>query len=176
MFKELQEIEIKVNGEMHRLAVSARVSLLEVLRERLGLTGVKEGCGTAECGACTVILNGSAVASCSILAVEAHRGEILTVEGLQQNGKLHPLQQAFVDEGAVQCGFCTPGVLMSAKALLDRVPDPSEEQIKEAIAGNICRCTGYVAIVRAIREAARAMASGSRRDDRQNREERKCHC
>jgi aerobic-type carbon monoxide dehydrogenase small subunit (CoxS/CutS family) len=133
--------------------------LLEVIREKLELTGTKEACSLGECGACTVILDGKAVNSCLVLAVEAKGKEILTIEGLRQNGELHPLQKAFIDEGAVQCGFCTPGMILSAKALLDKNPDPDEDEIKEALAGNLCRCTGYVKIVKAVKTAASLILS-----------------
>jgi len=151
-------ISLKVNGESHTLEVDAKDLLLQVLREKLNLTGTKEGCGTGECGACTVLVEGEPVNSCLYLAVRADGKSIVTIEGLAANGKLHPLQQAFIDQAAVQCGFCAPGMLLSAKALLDRNPRPTERQIREGIAGNICRCTGYVKIVKAIRQAAAVMA------------------
>ena len=132
-----------------------------VLREKLGLTGTKEGCGTGECGACTVLVEGEPVNSCLYLAVRADGKSVLTIEGLAEGGQLHPLQQAFIDKAAVQCGFCAPGMLLSAKALLDRNPQPSEREIREGIAGNICRCTGYVKVVKAIQQAA--TVSGRRR-------------
>jgi aerobic-type carbon monoxide dehydrogenase small subunit (CoxS/CutS family) len=150
-------INITVNGEpiiMERVPVHR--TLLQLIREDLGLTGTKEGCGEGDCGACTVILDGKAVNSCLVLAVEADGREITTVEGLAHNGKLHPLQQAFVDEGAVQCGYCTPGMLLSAKALIDETSSPTEAEISQAIAGNLCRCTGYTRIVNAISKAAQA--------------------
>jgi carbon-monoxide dehydrogenase small subunit len=128
--------------------------LLQVLRNGLGLNGTKEGCGTGDCGACTVLLDGKPVNSCLVLAIDADGHEVTTVEGLEKEGKLHPLQAAFVEEGAVQCGFCTPGMLMTAKGLLDENPHPSEGEIRRGIAGNLCRCTGYVRIVRAIQRAA----------------------
>ena len=151
-------ISLKVNGESHTVEVDAKDLLLQVLREKLSLTGTKEGCGTGECGACTVLVEGEPVNSCLYLAVRADGKSIVTIEGLAANGKLHPLQQAFIDQAAVQCGFCAPGMLLSAKALLDRNPRPTERQIREGIAGNICRCTGYVKIVKAIRQAAAVMA------------------
>jgi carbon-monoxide dehydrogenase small subunit len=143
-------INLKVNGEEHTLAVQNNWTLLSVLRDKLGLTGVKEGCGKGECGACTVIIDGDSVLSCLTLAVEADGKEITTIEGLAKNGQLHPLQQAFIDEGAIQCGFCTPGMILTAKALLDKNPNPTREEIKNGINGNICRCTGYAKIVNAI--------------------------
>ncbi len=162
-------ISLKVNGESHTLEVDAKDLLLQILREKLGLTGTKEGCGTGECGACTVLVEGEPVNSCLYLAVRADGKSMVTIEGLAANGKLHPLQQAFIDQAAVQCGFCAPGMLLSAKALLDRNPRPTERQIREGIAGNICRCTGYVKIVKAIRQAAAVMA------DRNNRARRGKH-
>jgi carbon-monoxide dehydrogenase small subunit len=148
-------MKLKVNGQIHQVSVEPNRTLLDVLRYDLRLTGTKEGCSTGNCGSCTVLLDGKAVNSCIVLAVEAEGKEITTVEGLAHQGKLHPLQQAFIDEGAVQCGFCTPGTILSAKALLDSNPHPTAEQIRMAIAGNICRCTGYDKIVRAILRASR---------------------
>jgi len=147
-------IQLKVNGETFHVEVEPHETLLDVIRGKVGLTGTKKGCETGQCGACTVIVEGKAVTSCLILAVEAHGREIVTVEGLAKDGQLHPLQQAFVEEGAVQCGYCTPGMLLSAKVLLDENPGPTQRQVKEAIAGNLCRCTGYVKIVKAIMAAA----------------------
>jgi carbon-monoxide dehydrogenase small subunit len=147
-------IELKVNGEFYEVAIDTHRTLLEVLRENLGLTGTKEACDLGECGSCTVIMDGKPVLSCLYLAIEAQGKDILTVEGLAQEGKLHPLQQAFVDHGAIQCGFCTSGMLMSAKDLLDRNPSPTEDEIKKAISGNLCRCTGYVKIIEAVKAAA----------------------
>ena len=135
-----------------------------MLREKLGLTGTKEGCGTGECGACTVLVNGEPVNSCLYLAVRADGQSVLTIEGLAQNGQLHPLQQAFIENAAVQCGFCAPGMLLSAKALLDRNPRPTEQEIREGVAGNICRCTGYVKIVKAIQQASAVMAAAERQE------------
>jgi len=145
-----KEIRLTVNGQLYELYIKPKVLLVEVLRDHLGLTGTKRGCSCSACGACTVILNGMAVKSCSILALQANGGEVLTVEGLAKKTELHPLQKAFLDYGSVQCGFCTPGMLMSARALLDKNPTPTKEQIKEAIDGNLCRCTGYNSIIRAI--------------------------
>ena len=145
-----KELRLTVNGEAHELYVKPKSLLMDVLRDQLGLIGAKRSCDTNTCGACTVILNGMAVHSCSILALQANGGEVLTVEGLAKKNELHPLQEAFLDYGSVQCGFCTPGMLMSAKALLDKNPTPTKEQIKEAIDGNLCRCTGYNSIIRAI--------------------------
>ncbi|OGO20621.1 MAG: hypothetical protein A2144_02980 [Chloroflexi bacterium RBG_16_50_9] len=143
-------MKIKVNGQDYEIAAEPWATLLDVLRYELRLTGTKEGCSTGNCGSCTVLLDGKAVNSCLVLAAEVEDKEITTIEGLARQGKLHPLQQAFIDEGAVQCGFCTPGVILAAKAFLDSNSQPTEAQIREAIAGNLCRCTGYDKIVRAI--------------------------
>jgi len=143
-------VTLTVNGKEHDLNVTADERLLDTLRDRLHLTGVKEGCSIGECGACTVILDGKAVNSCMVYTFQIDGSEVLTVEGLETNGKLDPLQEAFIDHQAVQCGFCTPGMLMSAKALLKENPDPDREEIKTAIEGNLCRCTGYQQIVDAI--------------------------
>ena len=152
------DIKLRVNGDVYALQVDSRRTLLEVLREQLGLTGTKEMCNKGDCGGCTVILDGKAVLSCMMLAVEADGKEVLTIEGLAEKGyQLHPLQKAFVDHGAIQCGYCTPGFIMSAKALLDRKIDPTPDEIKAAISNNICRCTGYVQIVEAIESAAKEM-------------------
>ncbi len=150
-------VSIEVNGQRYERTVEARTTLLEFLREHLQLMGTKEGCGLGECGACTVLLDGRPVNSCLVLAVQAGGRSVLTIEGLAPDGELHPLQKAFVDCGAIQCGFCTPGMILSAKALLDANPAPSEEEIREAISGNLCRCTGYVKIVEAIQTAAAAL-------------------
>ncbi len=144
-------LRLRVNGEDHEVYIDGWEVLREVLRDHLGLTGAKEGCTTGNCGACTVLVDGKAMKSCLVLASQAAGKEVLTIEGLVQNGRLHPLQQAFIDHFAVQCGFCTPGMILSLKALLDENPRPSEEQIKEALAGNLCRCTGYVKILEAVR-------------------------
>jgi carbon-monoxide dehydrogenase small subunit len=151
-----RELEMKVNGDEYTLEVETHRTLLEVIRDDLGLTGTKLGCGGGECGACTVILNGKAVKSCLMLAFDADGKEILTVEGLAGEGKLHKLQQAFVEHGAIQCGFCTPGMIMASKALLDENPHPSEQEIKGALAGNLCRCTGYVKILEAVSSVPRS--------------------
>lgn len=144
-------VQITVNGEKYCKTVAVNMTLLELIRDELHLTGTKLGCNEGECGACTVLVNGKPVNSCLVLAVEADGAEVLTVEGLAaEDGSLHPLQEAFIEEGAVQCGFCTPGMLMSAKALLDKYPTPAPNQIRKEMEGNICRCTGYERIVNAI--------------------------
>lgn len=143
-------IKLHVNGDEHEVLTEIHKTLLEVLREDLGLTGTKRGCDLGTCGACTVLINGRPHLSCLTLAVDVQEKEILTIEGLSQGGKLHPLQKGFVEKGAVQCGFCTPGMILTAKALLDEHPRPSEGEVKRAISGNLCRCTGYVKIVEAI--------------------------
>jgi len=145
-----RELELKVNGEDYTIQVEPHRTLLEVIREDLELTGTKLGCGGGECGACTVLLDGKAVKSCLMLALDAKGKEIWTIEGLAKGGKLHPLQRAFVEYGAIQCGFCTPGMIMAAKALLDSNPFLTEQEIKDALAGNLCRCTGYVKILEAV--------------------------
>ena len=147
-------IEINVNGETHEVAVSPDQSLLLLLRDQLGLVGPKKGCDYGGCGCCTVELDGKAVYACMKYAVSANGASVTTAEGLANGGELHPLQQAFVDAGAVQCGYCTCGIMMAAKQLLDSAPNPDEEQIRHAIAGNLCRCTGYTKIVDAIKMAA----------------------
>lgn len=150
----MEDLTMILNGEKVTIQVKPDALLVDVLRDQLELTGTKEACGDGECGACTVLLDGEPVTSCIVPALKAQGREVLTVEGLASGGELHPLQKAFVEHGAVQCGYCTPGMLMSAKALLDRNPQPAEEEIKEAISGNLCRCTGYVKIVEAIKAAS----------------------
>jgi carbon-monoxide dehydrogenase small subunit len=145
---------VTVNGQQREIMVAPWRTLLDVLRYDLGLTGVKEGCGNGNCGSCTVLLDGEPVNSCLVLIGEVEGKEIITIEGLAQGNELHPLQQAFIEEGAVQCGFCTPGVILNAKALLDSNPHPTEEEVRGTIAGNLCRCTGYDKIVRAILKVA----------------------
>lgn len=155
-------ITVRVNGVSYQQEVPARMTLLELLRERLALTGTKEGCGIGECGACTVIMNGKAVLSCLVLAAEADGAEIRTVESELRDGKLSDLQQAFIDHGAIQCGFCTPGMVMSARDLLERCAEPSRGEIVEAIAGNLCRCTGYQPIIEAVSEVAARRAGAAK--------------
>ena len=147
-------VKFCVNNEPVELTVSGSETLLHVLREKLGYTGTKEGCGAGECGACTIILNGKAVTSCIVLAVEAEGAQITTVEGLSKNGKLSILQEEFVSQDALQCGFCTPGFLMSTRALLDQNPNPTDEEIVEVLSGNLCRCTGYIPILQAVKRTA----------------------
>ena len=148
------EIQLTVNGVKERVSVASNQTLMLLLRETLALTGTKNGCSAGECGACTVLLNGEAVNSCMVLAAECNGAEVITVEGLAGD----PLQDAIIHQGGVQCGFCTPGVLISARALLNRNSNPNDEEIKEALVGNLCRCTGYVRIIEAVKEAARAQA------------------
>ncbi|MBN1286973.1 MAG: (2Fe-2S)-binding protein [Anaerolineae bacterium] len=149
------QITLTVNGVKEHTQVSSNITLLTLLRERLGLTGTKNGCAAGECGACTVLIDGEPVNACMVLAVETDGAEIVTVEGLARDGELDALQAAFIEHTGVQCGFCTPGVLVSARALLNRSPDPDEDEIKDALRGNLCRCTGYVRIVEAVKAAAR---------------------
>ena len=155
------ELNIKVNNKDYKLFVASNKRLLDVLRDDLGLTGVKEGCAIGECGACTVIMNGKNVCSCMILAGQAEGSEIITIEGLEgPKGELHPLQEAFIETGAVQCGFCTPGMILSSLTLLRRNLNPTVKEIKEAISGNFCRCTGYKQIIEAVQLAAEKMRRG----------------
>jgi len=148
------KIKLTINGEVESLSVRSNLTLLKMLREELALTGTKNGCSAGECGACTVLMNGEPVNSCMVLAVECDGAEIVTVEGLSNKESLAPIQEAFLESGGVQCGFCTPGFLISSKALLERNPDPSEEEIREALVGNLCRCTGYTKIIDAVQKAA----------------------
>lgn len=147
-------IHITINGTETETVADTGQRLIDLLRDTLGLTGTKEGCGIGACGACTVIMDGRAVNSCLVPAVAADGHEILTIEGMMQDGNLHPIQEAFVKHHAIQCGFCTPGLVMSARALLDQNPSPSREQIKKAIEGNLCRCTGYEQVIEAIEDVA----------------------
>src|SRR5512139_2523431 len=151
---KLHRITITINREYEQVDIPANMTLLQMLRDKLALTGTKNGCMAGECGACTVMLNGEPVNSCMVLAVECDGAEVLTVEGLARDHVLDPVQQAIIQHGGVQCGFCTPGVLIAARALLDRNPDPKEDEIREALVGNLCRCTGYIRIVDAVQEAA----------------------
>ncbi|OSP54412.1 (2Fe-2S)-binding protein [Pseudoruegeria sp. SK021] len=152
-------VSTTINGDAAEFICAPDETLLDVLRNRMGLTGAKEGCGTGDCGACSVTLDGRLVCSCLVLGVEAEGAEIATIEGLATGDGLHPLQQAFIDHAALQCGICTPGILVAAKALLDKNPDPSETELRYWLAGNLCRCTGYDKIIRAVQAAARQMRS-----------------
>ena len=155
-----RSISLTVNGTVHSLSVAPNQTLLEITRNVLHLTGTKEGCGSGECGACTVLLEGKPVNSCLVLAVEADGRQVTTIEGLAGSDGLHRLQNAFIEHGAVQCGFCTPGMIMTAKALLDENPRPTEEEVRLAVYGNLCRCTGYIKIIEAILSAAAQMEAG----------------
>ena len=146
-----QVIELQINGDTYELLVSPNYTLLEVLREKLGLIGTKRGCDLGACGACTVLIDGEAYLSCLMLAVDATDKEILTIEGLSEEGELHPLQSAFVEKGGLQCGFCTPGLILTTKAVLDEEEHPTEEIIKHKLAGNLCRCTGYKKVIEAVK-------------------------
>jgi len=150
-------IELTVNGAPRSVEISPSMRLLDLLRNVFGLTSVKEGCSEGECGACTVLLDGKAATSCTVLAVQARGKSVVTIEGLSSDGALHPIQQAFIDHDAIQCGFCTPGMIMSAYALLKHNPSPTREEIRRGIEGNLCRCTGYLPIIDAIEDAARRM-------------------
>jgi carbon-monoxide dehydrogenase small subunit len=157
---ELKELKLTINGKPYELKVKARTLLVELLRNELKLTGTKVGCLDSACGACTVNIDGKAVRSCSVLALQANGREVTTIEGMAQDGKLHPIQQAMIDHGAIECGFCTPGMVMSAKALLAENPKPTREEIREAIQGNLCADEGYVKYIEAIEIAAREMRGG----------------
>ncbi len=155
-----KHIQLKINGREFELLVEPNETLAQVLRgPQVNLTGTKVGCELGDCGVCTVILNGKSVNSCLVLAVQVDGGEVLTIEGLAENGKLHPIQEAFIQEGAIQCGFCSPGMILRAKDLLDKNPSPTREEIREGIAGNLCRCTGYYKIVNAIEKGAEKLNS-----------------
>jgi carbon-monoxide dehydrogenase small subunit len=148
-----QIIQLHVNNNLHEVMVSPRDLLVDVLRNQLGLIGSKKGCGHGDCGTCTVLVDDKAILSCITLAIGCQGKKITTIEGIEDQGKLHPIQQAFVDYGAIQCGFCTPGMVISAKALLDKNPDPTQDDIKRGLSGNLCRCTGYVKIIEAVQAA-----------------------
>jgi carbon-monoxide dehydrogenase small subunit len=150
-------VSLTINNDLYDLLIEPRKTLLAVLRDTIGLTGTKEGCSTGDCGACTVIIDGKSVTSCLMLAVSANGKAITTIEGLSSDGSLHPLQQAFMDKGGYQCGFCTPGFIMASKAFLDENPNASEAEVRHALGGNICRCTGYTKIIEAAMSAAEAM-------------------
>jgi carbon-monoxide dehydrogenase small subunit len=154
------QISVTINGKTHKADVESRLLLVHFLRENLNMTGTHIGCDTTSCGACTVQLNGKPVKSCTVLAVQADGMEVKTIEGLAQNGKLHPIQEGFHEEHGLQCGFCSPGMMMTSSALLEQNPHPTEDEIRHAISGNLCRCTGYMNIVKAIQYAADKMAEG----------------
>ncbi|MEM3112297.1 MAG: (2Fe-2S)-binding protein [Candidatus Anstonellales archaeon] len=154
-----QIIQLNVNGHFYDVMVSPRDLLIDVLRKQLGLIGTKKGCGHGDCGSCTILIDGKPILSCLTLAVSCQGKKIVTIEGLEEKGELHPIQKAFVEFGAVQCGFCTPGMILSAKALLDQNPNPSREEIKRGLSGNLCRCTGYIKIIDAVEAASKMIRS-----------------
>lgn len=156
-----QLITLVVNGEPREVLVKPNETLLNILREKLGITGAKHGCDTGKCGSCTVLLDGKPIRSCLTLAISVRDKEITTIEGISRNGDLHPIQKAFIDNGAVQCGFCTPGMILFTKAFLEEIPNPTEDEIKKALSANICRCTGYVKIIDAIQAAAVELAKAA---------------
>ena len=154
----MPQVALTVNGKQHTVDVEGRTLLVELLREKLGLTGTHIGCDTTQCGACTILVDGKAIKSCNMFAVQAEGRDLLTIEGMARDGELHPIQQAFWDEHGLQCGYCTPGFIMAAAYLLDQNPTPTDDEIRKGIEGNLCRCTGYVNIVKAIRTASRRMS------------------
>lgn len=156
----MKDINLKINGKSYRLSINEDMRLIDVLREELGLLGSKEGCGEGECGACTILMEGRTVNACMVMAFQADEKEIITIEGLSKGEQLHPIQQAFIEIGAVQCGFCTPGMILSAKAILDKDTNPTREMIRQGISGNLCRCTGYTKIVDAIELAGKLLRNG----------------
>lgn len=156
----MREICLNINGKDYCEMVDGNMRLLDLLRDKLGLIGTKEGCGEGECGACTVIMDGETINSCLVMAFQAEGSNITTIEGLEKDGVLHPVQRAFVEEGAVQCGFCIPGMIMSSVALLDKNPNPSRDEIREGISGNLCRCTGYNKAIEAVEKAAKYIKEG----------------
>ncbi len=158
-----ERAKFTVNERSYEVIIEPQMLLIDVLREKIGLTGTKYACGTGDCGACTVLVDGKPVLSCLTLAVTAREKHILTIEGMAKGGALHPIQDAFVEKGAIQCGFCTPGMVLSAKALLEENPHPTRDEIKEGLGGNLCRCTGYVKIIDAVHTAAETLAKGGRR-------------
>ena len=153
------QIKVRINGADHEVQVPTTMTLLELIRDELGLTGAKRGCDNGQCGSCTVLMDGKAVLSCIMPAVQADSKTIETIEGVAQGDRLHPIQEAFIEKGAVQCGFCTPGMIMSAKALLDKTEKPSTDAIKEALSGNLCRCSGYTKIIEAVKSAGRRLVT-----------------
>jgi len=169
------QVSTTINGDVEEFVCHPGETLLEVLRNRLGLTGAKEGCGTGDCGACSVILDGQLVCACLVLGAEAEGKKVATVEGLADGNRLHPLQDRFLEHAALQCGICTPGFLVAAKALLDNNPDPTEEEIRYALAGNLCRCTGYDKIVRAVDAAAKDVRKASAKSAKKGGAKKKAH-
>ncbi len=159
---EKQVAKFIINGRPYEVLIEPRMTLVQLLRDELGLTGTKYGCGTADCGACTALVDGKPILSCSTLAIAVREKNILTIEGLAKGATLHPIQKAFVDYGAIQCGFCTPGMILATKVLLDENPNPTREEVKEAIVGNLCRCTGYVKIIDAVLAAAETVREGGK--------------
>lgn len=157
---QLVPVEITINGKAYKREIDPRILLVEFIRENIGLTGTHVGCDTSYCGACTIIVDGSPVKSCTLFAVQVDGSEVITVEGLEKDGELHPLQQAFSQKHGLQCGYCTPGMLMSSLALLAENPDPSVKDIKKRLAGNVCRCTGYQNIIKSVQDAAKQMQEG----------------
>jgi carbon-monoxide dehydrogenase small subunit len=157
----MSEVRLKVNGKTYVVEAEPWHTMVHVLREKLGLTGTKRGCDHGACGACTVLISGVPIPSCTILAVDCQGEEIITIEGLARGNELHPIQQAFIEHHGLQCGFCTPGMILSAKALIDQNPNPTEEEVREAISGNLCRCTGYVKIIKSILAAAERVREGN---------------
>ena len=153
-------ITVTVNGDVELVDVPSNMTLLQMLREKLGLTGTKNGCAAGECGACTVMLDGEPVNSCLVLAAECDGAEVVTIEGIAKDGKLDPVQESLIDEGGIQCGFCTPGVVVSSRALLNRNPNPTDYEIRDALIGNLCRCTGYLSIIKAVKTAAKKEKAG----------------
>lgn len=158
-------IEFTLNGAKKKVTVPSNMTLVHMLRDELGLTGTKIGCDKGECGACTVLINGRSINSCLVLAAQVDGREVTTIEGMEKNGRVHPIQEAFIEEGAVQCGYCIPGMVMSAKALLDKNPGPTDEEIKVGISGNLCRCTGYTKIINAVRAAAEKLKKAKDKGD-----------
>ncbi len=156
----MKDINLKINGKSYRLSTNEDMRLIDVLRDELGLLGSKEGCGEGECGACTILMEGRTVNACMVMAFQTDEKEIITIEGLSNGEQLHPIQQAFIEIGAVQCGFCTPGMILSAKAILDKDTNPTREMIRQGISGNLCRCTGYAKIVDAIELAGKLLRNG----------------
>lgn len=157
----MMEIQLIINDINYKVDIDVNMRLIDLLRDKLGLIGTKEGCGEGECGACTIIMDGESVNSCLVMAFQANGSNIITIEGLESNGELHPIQRAYMEEGSVQCGFCIPGLIMSTKALLDKHPNPSREEIREGMSGNLCRCTGYNKAIDAVQKAIEYLKEGA---------------